>query len=200
VNEPGPAPSPETTASLLARVQSGDQAAQERLIRRYLPILTRWAHGRLPAQARGMVDTNDLVQVTLVKALERVRDFEYRREGAFLAYLRRILQNGIVDQLRAAQRRPAHEEPSEGILDGSRSPLEEAVGKEILEAYEHGLSLLSDREKEAVVLRLELGFSHAEVADAIGSPSPDAARMLVSRALLRLAEVMNEQGQGRGSG
>ena len=145
-----------------------------------------------------MLDTNDLVQVTLVKALERVKDFEYRREGAFLAYLRRILQNGIVDQLRTAGRRPQFEEPSEGILDGSRSPLEEAVGREILEAYEHGLSKLSDREAEAVVLRLELGFSHAEVAEAIGSPSPDAARMLVTRALLRLAEVMDEKGQ-RGS-
>ena len=200
MNEPGPAPDPESTASLLARIQSGDDAARERLIRRYLPILTRWAHGRLPPQARGLVDTNDLVQVTLLKALERVKDFEYRREGAFLAYLRRILQNGIVDQLRAVERRPKHEEPHEGIVDEGRSPLEEAVGREILDAYERGLSLLSDREAEAVVLRLELGFSHTEVAEAIGSPSPDAARMLVTRALLQLAEVMDAHGQGRGPG
>ena len=140
-----------------------------------------------------MVDTHDLVQVTLLKALEKVKDFEHRREGAFLAYLRRALQNGVIDQVRMAERRPGHEELQEGLVDGARSPLEETVGKETLDAYERGLSRLSDREAEAVVLRLELGFTHAEVAEAIGSSSPDAARMLVTRALLRLAEVMDEQ-------
>jgi RNA polymerase sigma-70 factor, ECF subfamily len=199
VNEDGPTGpplSPESTASLLIKVQSGDDAARERLVARYLPILLRWAHGRLPVRARGMVDTNDLVQVTLLKALERVKDFESRGEGAFLAYLRRILQSRIIDQLRAAERKPEHEEPGEYIQDGGRSPLEEAVGAEILEAYERGLSQLSEREAEAVVLRLELGFTHEQVAEAIGSPSSDAARMLVTRALVRLAEVMDEQGQG----
>ena len=40
-------------------------------------------------------------------------------------------------------------------------------------------------------LRIELGFTHQEVADAIGAPSANAARMLVSRALVRLAELMD---------
>jgi RNA polymerase sigma-70 factor, ECF subfamily len=143
-----------------------------------------------------MVDTNDLVQVTLIKALEKVKDFESRGEGAFLAYLRRIFQSRIVDQLRAAERRPQHEEPGENIEGEARSPLEEVVGVEILDAYERGLLALSEVEAQAVVLRLELGFTHQQVAEAIGSPSPDAARMLVTRALVRLAEAMDEQGQG----
>jgi hypothetical protein len=33
--------------------------------------------------------------------------------------------------------------------------------------------------------------SFAEIAQDLGKPSPDAARMAVSRALLRLAEEMN---------
>ena len=37
-----------------------------------------------------------------------------------------------------------------------------------------------------------MGFSYEEVAEAIGSPSVDAARMLVTRALTRLAETMRE--------
>jgi RNA polymerase sigma-70 factor (ECF subfamily) len=45
--------------------------------------------------------------------------------------------------------------------------------------------------REAVILRLEFGFSHREIADAIGSPSANAARMLVSRAVEKLARGMS---------
>jgi RNA polymerase sigma-70 factor (ECF subfamily) len=139
-----------------------------------------------------MHDTDDLVQVTLIKALERVKEFEPDREGAFLAYLRRILQSRIQDAIRAARRRPEQEEIGESLTDGQASPLEEAVGADVLAAYERGLAALTEKEREAVLLRLELGFTHQQVAEAVGSPSPDAARMLVTRALVRLAEAMNE--------
>lgn len=178
----------ETTASLLARVRDGDELASDRLVGRYLPILRRWAAGRLPPRARGMTDTDDLVQVTLLRALDRVKDFEPRREGAFLAYLRRILQNQIRDQIRSAGRRPGTEELREEIAPS----LEQTVGRERLADYEKALEQLAPEQQEAVVLRIEFGFTHREVAEAIGSPSPNAARMTVARALVRLAEVMNE--------
>src|SRR5688572_11599302 len=95
-----PAPDLETTAQLLAWVREGDPAACERLVTRYLPMLRRWAHGRLPGHARALADTDDLVQVTLIRALGRVREFESSREGAFLAYLRRILLNAIRGEIR----------------------------------------------------------------------------------------------------
>ena len=43
---------------------------------------------------------------------------------------------------------------------------------------------------EAVIARIEMGCSYAEVAELMGKPSADAARMMVSRALVRLAEEM----------
>src|SRR5262245_31483701 len=85
----------ESTAVLVDRIRHGDEAALERLFERYLPLLQRWAHGRLPARARGTADTDDLVQVTLMRALKRIEVFEVRREGAFLAYLRSILLNAV---------------------------------------------------------------------------------------------------------
>src|SRR5262245_58190505 len=66
---------PESTAALLEQVRDGDDPARERLIGRYLPMLRHWASGRLPARARGPVETDDLVQVTLIRALDRIRDF-----------------------------------------------------------------------------------------------------------------------------
>ena len=103
----------ESTATLLTRVRAGDEDARERLVVRYLALMKRWAHGRVPARARRFADTDDLVQTTLLRALNAVPHFEPRREGAFLAYLRKILLN----QLRTALQRvdagpPLHSLPS----------------------------------------------------------------------------------------
>ena len=183
----------ETTASLLDRVRAGDPAAREQLVSRYLPAMLRWARGRLPVGARDLEDTDDLVQVTFMKALDRVRDFEYRGEGAFVAYLRRSLQNRIRDEIRRARRRPATDALTERLEDDSPSPLEAAIGAEAVARYEKALAELKEAQQEAVVLRIELGFTYEEIGRALGSPSANAARMTVTRALVRLAEVMDEE-------
>ena len=180
----------ESTADLIAKINQGDSEAEERLIRRYLPSLTRWAHGRLPSRARHLADTDDIVQVSLLKTLKKVEGFESAREGAFFAYLRRTLQNQIRDEIRKAARKPHAPDAAEPI-DMGPSPLQQAIGREKFEAYERALGQLPERQQEAVILRVELGHTHPEVAAAVGCPSPNAARMLVSRALVRLAELMN---------
>ena len=182
----------ESTAELLTRVRAGDAPARERLVSRFLPALSRWAHGRLPSRARGMVDTNDLVQDSLLRALDKVEQFEPRREGAFLSYLRSILMNQIRDEIRRVERRPAREPLGEHHPEKSPSPLELAIGAEVLERYETALARLPEDQREAVILRVELGLSHQEVADATGRPSANAARMFAARALVQLAEAMGE--------
>jgi RNA polymerase sigma-70 factor (ECF subfamily) len=183
---------PESTATLLTRVRAGDEDARERLLVRYLALLKRWARGRVPPRARGFADTDDLVQVTLLRALNAVSHFEPHREGAFLAYLRTILMN----QLRTVVKRadagpPLHSLPSQ--LEGpDTTPLEQAIGADAIEAYEAALASLTEDQQQAVVLRIELGLSFQQVADAMESPSPDAARMLVARGLAHLSERMVE--------
>ncbi len=181
----------ETTASLLARARSGDSTSRDRLLARYLPILRRWAAGRLPIAARDLLDTDDLVQITLLKSLDRIESFEPRREGAFLAYLRSILMNQIRDEIRRSRRLPRLEVLDERLAVSGASPLENAIGSEVLAAYEKGLASLGPVQREAIILRLELGFTHEQVAEALELSSADAARMLVARALLKVAEVMD---------
>ncbi len=181
----------ETTARLLELVRSGDGGARERLVVRCLPALRRWAHGRLPARARGMVDTDDLVQVSLLRALNQVESFVPRREGAFLAYLRRTLLNSIRDELRRTVRRPGGEELTDAVADDAPSVVEEAIGHELVERYEAALATLEETQQEAVILRVEFGYTYQEIADAICAPTANAARMTVSRALVRLAEAMD---------
>ena len=136
------------------------------------------------------METDDLVQVTLIKALDRVESFEHRREGAFLAYLRKILLNQLRDEIRRATRRRQEPIVEETLVSNEASLVEQAIGSEAMSRYEATLSQLDEHQREAVILRLEFGYSHQEVADAVGLSSPDAARMTVARAVVRLAEAM----------
>jgi DNA-directed RNA polymerase specialized sigma24 family protein len=72
----------------------------------------------------------------------------------------------------------------------SQSQLVRSVGESALEAYERALKQLDSMSREAVVLRVEMGYAHDRVAEAIGADSGEAASHLVSRAVLRMAELM----------
>ena len=181
----------ESTVSLLNRYRGGDAEALNALYDRYLVPLRRWARGRLPQWARDVGDTEDLVQDTLVQALGRLDNFEARGTGALGGYLRQAILNRIVDKVR--RRRPAlvADMPTE-LPAMEPSPLEQLIGKQALDRYEAALAALKPDEREAVVGRLEFGMSYSELATALGKSSPDAVRMAVTRALLKVAEHMRD--------
>ena len=49
-----------------------------------------------------------------------------------------------------------------------------------------------------IIGRVELGLTYSEIAAAAGKPSANAARMAVTRALIRLAEEMGEPSRATG--
>ncbi len=182
----------ESSLTLLERARAGDRAALEALIARYLPRMQRWASGRLPPWARDMADTQDLVQETLFQTFKRIDRFDPRGEGALQAYLRQALSNRLRDELRRSKRRPPHGELDSQLADHDRSPLEAAIGAEALERYERALSTLRPEDSEMVVAKIELGYTHQEIAELFGKPTANAARMAVERAIVRLAKEMSK--------
>jgi RNA polymerase sigma-70 factor (ECF subfamily) len=180
----------ESTRKLLQRARSGDGQALNLLFSRYLMPLERWARGRLPAWARGVADTDDLVQETLLSSLRGVNAFDPHHSGAFQAYLRQGILNRMRDEIRRARRRPRTEMEEEELADPSPSPIEEAIGREALERYEAALQKLKPEDREAILARVELGFGYQQLASFLGKASPDAARMAVTRALVRLSREM----------
>jgi RNA polymerase sigma-70 factor (ECF subfamily) len=182
--------SSEDTIDLLDLARIGDRAALDRLLQRCIPPLRRWAHGRLPRAARGMHDTGDLVQETVMAALRRLDALEARHQGALQAYLRQALLNRIRDLVRQAARRPEHVALPEQFADRSASPLEQSIGSENLERYERALQRLSAGDREAVIARLELHYSYEDLAVVLDKPTADAARAAVTRAMKRLAREM----------
>jgi len=183
----------EPTELLLRRIRAGDSEARQQLYDRSLPLLLRWAHGRLPHCARSANDTEDLVQTTLMRALRHLDGFQSSGSGAFLAYLRQILLNEVRHEIRSQRRHGgAHMQVDDiEIVDEGRSAIEQLVSAERLEAYERALSTLSRRQQELVLLRIEFGMSWKEIALELGG-SADAVRMAVSRALQQMAQAIGE--------
>jgi RNA polymerase sigma factor (sigma-70 family) len=181
----------ESSIDLLRRAQAGDGAALEVLLTRYRPRLQRWAHRRLPNWARGIADTDDLIQETVVRAIRNLRDFVAIGESGFQNYLRSAIANAIRDEIRKARKRPSFDALDPSIPTDAPSPLEQAVGHLRLERYENALTRLSPEERDAVVARLEFGFTHVELASALGKRTPDAARKLCRKAVARLLNEMS---------
>ena len=179
-----------TTTQLLQGASTGDGQARDALVARYLPRLRRWAHGRLPSYGRDLSETDDLVQITLLRALNHLEDFESRRPGAFLAYLRTILMNVVRDEIRRGKRRPQDLTISVSQLAADTSVVEAAVGKEVLDAYEAALAAMPEEKRTAIVMRVEFDMSYQEIADELERPSANATRMMIVRGLAELAEVM----------
>jgi RNA polymerase sigma-70 factor (ECF subfamily) len=182
----------DTTLTLVTRARQGDLAALESIAGRYQSALARFAHGRVPASARGLVDTCDIVQMAVMNTLGRLDAIDVTLSGSLLAYLRRAVLNQVRDQIRRAQRRPVVGELPPDLTAPDRDPLDVVVSEEMLERYEAALAKLPADQQEAFIMRMEMDCGYREIAEALGRPSAESARMLVRRAVLALATMMKE--------
>jgi RNA polymerase sigma factor (sigma-70 family) len=185
----------DSTFVLIERARGGDREALDRLFARHLKPLQRWTRGRLPQWARDLTNTDDLVQDTLLQTFKRIGDFEPRGVGALQAYLRQAVLNRLRDELRRHSRRPDFTEFDGLEPAADQSPLERAIGREAVEAYEDALTRLRPEEREAIIARVEMDYTYQEMATALGKPSAEAARKAAQRALVRLAEEMRRVGK-----
>jgi RNA polymerase sigma-70 factor (ECF subfamily) len=98
--------------------------------------------------------------------------------------------NRVRDELRRQARLPNTADHADVEREWRGSQLEQTVGFETMAAYEQALSRLRPEEREAIIGRLEMGFSYEELALALEKPTADAARKAAQRALVRLVKEM----------
>jgi RNA polymerase sigma-70 factor (ECF subfamily) len=185
--------SEDSTRGLFRRARAGDSEARDLLWRRLIPRLQRFAHGRLPRGARGLLDTDDLVQDVLMKTLRGVERFDPHHSGALGGYLRDALLNRIRDEARRLGRRPVVSEAVSEPIAADLSPIEEAIEHEEFARYERAMLRITEGERELIHCRIELGLGFSDIARLLDKPSPDAARVATSRAVARLAREMMER-------
>jgi RNA polymerase sigma factor (sigma-70 family) len=183
-----PLPNHDSTQDLLVRGRGGDRSAVNELFRRSLPSLKRWAHGRLPAAARDRGDTEDLLQDTFVAVLQRLSYFDAGRSGALEGYVRVALRNRVRDEIRRVSRRPPSEELIEA-RDVRPSPLDGVLFEDTADRYRAALERLRPVERAAILAFVEHGPDYRKLAEILGKPTPDAARMALGRAMRLLFQI-----------
>jgi RNA polymerase sigma factor (sigma-70 family) len=164
-----------------------------RLFRQQAASLRRWARGRLPRWARSVTDTADIVQDVLMRSFRRLDLFEDRGKGTLQAYLRRGVENRILDEMRRVRRRPfiEDEDAAGDVADDRASPFDRVMDVEQEARYKRALTTLTEDERLLVVGRLELGYSYEQLALVTNRPTKDAARVALHRAVLKMAERLS---------
>lgn len=169
--------------------------------RSYLRLLARL---HLPEALRGRVDPSDVVQQTLLRAMQGWEQFRGSEAGQRLAWLRRVLATTMANLARDQRRhkRDANREvPTGGLEEASQrleslageqsSPSERAERTEQILRLAEALEALSDDQREAVTRHYLGGQSLAEIGTAL-QRSPAAAAGLVQRGLRKLRKLLPE--------
>ena len=95
------------TQRLVILAKEGDQSAIDELCRVYGERVRRIIRFRMDRRLRSKIDSADVVQDALVRALGGLQDFTYRDDGDFMRWLSRIAENrlhDIVDRFHAQKR------------------------------------------------------------------------------------------------
>jgi RNA polymerase sigma-70 factor (ECF subfamily) len=193
-----------STRGLLARMREGDAQAADALFAEHRTRLARALRARIAPSRRRHVDVEDVVQEAIRKALPLVERFEWRGQGAFLAWLLQIALRTLDDHARRATRGPAvlslsgpateSGSPS-GLLppDAAASPSEELVREEERSLLERALDQLDDADRDLVVRRAYLGQDYASLAVELGL-AEGSVRMRLHRAVNAMSRWAQEHG------
>ena len=172
----------------------------EGLLERYRQPLQKLLHLRRRRQldSRSLLETQDLVQEVMTRALVRLPSFEYRGIGSFWAYLRQVALNHVHEVGRRTRRGhsfvPISEEVDADSPGRIESPLAEISLREEYGSFSSALAALPRQQAEALLMRLELELSYNVIATECGFPSAAAARMAVVRAIRQVCREMGRDG------
>lgn len=182
----------ETASGVVQTIRSIGSLEIERLIEVYRPLLKATAAENFPDQLAGRLDQSDLVQEALLRGTSQIGQFSGSTDAEFGAWLKQILQNLIVDQVRrhtSEKRDVRRETVSNATVAAIDSSPSSVVGRqEELAHLAAAIRTLSDEQRQVTELRSQ-GQTFEEIGKQMGR-SADAARMLWGRAVTRLLDLM----------
>jgi RNA polymerase sigma-70 factor (ECF subfamily) len=178
-------------ASVSAAVE-GDPRAVERVLASIRPLVVRYCRARVGRQERNFASADDVAQEVCLAVLTALPG--YRDQGRpFLAFVYGIAAHKVADAHRAAGRNrsePVAEVPDEPETDAG--PEQRALRQELSKQMSELLRVLPHKQREIVLLRVVVGLSAEETAEAVGS-TPGAVRVAQHRALARLRKSLSAE-------
>lgn len=182
-----------STRALMVRGRAGDPSAWERVFGRVMRRVRIWAHGRVSKAWAAQGETRDLVQDAALTAWTRLDHLDFQKPGDLDAYMRTVVINRIRDQARRRHARPpmvSLDAQVPDVADGRPSALDHALDAEALGRYERAFAALDVSDREALIARVEMGYTFEQIAQLTGRPSAAAARMAVTRAIGKLRQAV----------
>ncbi|WP_245633774.1 RNA polymerase sigma factor ShbA [Amycolatopsis jejuensis] len=186
-----PAERPGFDGPVRAAIDGAPDAAQE-LLSAVRPLVVRYCRARLGGLENAYASADDVAQDVCLALLTALPG--YRQQGRpFLAFVYGIAQHKVADAHRAAARNRADATPDlPDTADPADGPEQHALRDELNDRLSRLLQLLPERQREIVVLRVVVGLSAEETAEAVDS-TPGAVRVAQHRALLRLRSALERR-------
>ncbi|MCH9736747.1 MAG: sigma-70 family RNA polymerase sigma factor [Actinomycetia bacterium] len=171
--------------SVVADAVNGDRGALREVLETIRPIIVRYCRARVGAAERSGLSADDVAQEVCLAAITALP--RYKDQGRpFLAFVYGIAAHKVADAHRAAGRNRA--DPMEVVPErstGEAGPEQLAIDSEQSARMKELLQILPEKQREILVLRVVVGMSAEETAEAVGS-TPGAVRVAQHRALARL--------------
>lgn len=181
-------PSPPDPTELLVRAAAnGDLEAWAQLDARYRGVLALFLRRRIPPDARGRFDVDDLLQSAFLAAFRELGSYEYRGPGSFQAWMTSILRNRLHSKLRR-RGEPRSDQPIRSSAGSLPSPSEILSDAERKARLMEAVADLPEEQRQVLLLRHLDHLTIAQVAAELG-----IAESTVLRRLARAIEGMNRR-------
>jgi RNA polymerase sigma-70 factor, ECF subfamily len=175
--------------AVVAEAVAGNRDALREVLEIIRPIVVRYCRARVGATERSGLSADDVAQEVCLAAITALP--RYKDQGRpFLAFVYGIAAHKVADAHRAAARNRA--EPTDVVPERyslEAGPEQMALDSESAARMNKLLSTLPEKQREILILRVVVGMSAEETAEAVGS-TPGAVRVAQHRALAKLkAEI-----------
>ncbi|MGH3720855.1 MAG: sigma-70 family RNA polymerase sigma factor [Pseudonocardiaceae bacterium] len=178
---------------LVGAAVNGERYAVEALLGRIHPLVVRYCRGHVGSQEKTFASADDVAQEVCLAVLTALPS--YRDQGRpFIAFVYGIARHKVADSFRSSARNrddPVPEVPdSQDQADG---PETRVMQGEFAGRMAKLLDTLPEKQREILRLRVVVGLSAEETAEAVNS-TPGAVRVAQHRALGRLRGVLASEG------
>ena len=169
----------------VAEAVAGSRDALREVVEIIRPIVVRYIRARLGPAERVGLSADDVAQEVCLAAIQALP--RYQDQGRpFLAFVYGIASHKVADAHRAAGRNRS--EPTDSVperLSLDAGPEQMAIQADSAARMKQLLAVLPEKQREILTLRIVVGLSAEETAEAVGS-TPGAVRVAQHRALARL--------------
>ncbi|MFD9893096.1 RNA polymerase sigma factor ShbA [Amycolatopsis sp. NPDC059027] len=177
---------------LVREAGSGDPAAVHALLRKIEPVVVRYCRARMGGRDLSYLSADDVAQEVCLAVLKALPDYQ-DRGGSFLYLVHAIAANKVADAYRAVARDrsdPVPELPERPLADNE--PEMHALHVDLGARLGRLLAKLPRTQQEILALRIAVGLSATETAEALGISSGNV-RVTQHRALGRLRAMIQDE-------